>query len=265
MSDGTSLQGSFDEGADRYDRLRPAPPAAAVDFCVPVARADVADIGAGTGKLTVVLLQRGHRVVAVEPSGAMREQLSARLPGLDVRDAFAEATGLPDASVDVVTFAQSWHWVDPPAASRELARILRPGGYVSLLWTMLDTDVGWVARVQDAMHSIPLAQQVATGPGRRRDPWQSPPSGPFAAGQRHTIRWSQPMARDDLRELVTTRSYYLEATKAEQSALREATERAVATEWPEVDGAAAVDLPYVTTVLRYRRDGEATSVPAAKA
>ncbi|HKJ11374.1 MAG TPA: class I SAM-dependent methyltransferase [Ornithinimicrobium sp.] len=255
MSD-TPLLGAFGSGAGRYDRLRPAPPAEAVDFGVPMAAADVADIGAGTGKLTVLLVERGHRVVAVEPSVAMRTRLTTRLPGVSVRDARAEATGLPEAGFDVVTFAQSWHWVDPAAASRELSRILRPGGYVSMLWTMPDTGVAWVAPIQAAMHSIPLAQQVATGPDRRRDPWQSPPSGPFSTGERLTTHWSQPMLRGDLRELVTTRSYYLEATSAEQNALREATARAVAAEWPDLPEESSVDLPYVTTVLRYRLSPE---------
>ncbi|MGB7450186.1 MAG: class I SAM-dependent methyltransferase [Ornithinimicrobium sp.] len=260
MSDTPSLQGTFGSGADRYDRLRPAPPPEAVDFCAPLPGADVVDVGAGTGKLTVLLLRRGHRVVAVEPSSAMREQLRARLPHLSVRAARAEATGLPGASVDVVTFAQAWHWVDPPAASREVARILRPGGYVSLLWTMLDSHVGWVDRVQEAMHSIPLAQQVGTRPGRGADPWAHPPSGPFGSAQRLDMRWSQPMTRSDLRDLVTTRSYYLEATAAEQSSLRDATERAVSTEWPDLDDTDEVGLPYVTTVLRYRREDEADAL-----
>jgi len=256
MSD-TPLLGAFGSGAGRYDRLRPAPPAEAVDFGVPMAAADVADIGAGTGKLTVLLVERGHRVVAVEPSVAMRTRLTTRLPGVSVRDARAEATGLPEAGFDVVTFAQSWHWVDPAAASRELSRILRPGGYVSMLWTMPDTGVEWVARIQAAMHSIPLAQQVSTRPDRGQDPWTHPPSGPFGGGERSTIRWSQPMSLADLRELVTTRSYYLEAVDSERAALRSATARAVAYEWPDWPDTAPVDLPYVTTVVRYRLRGAA--------
>ncbi len=72
----------------------------------------MADVGAGTGKLTRALIAAGHRVVAIEPSSAMREALTQALPDVSVHDASAEATGLPDRSVDVAVFAQSWHWVD---------------------------------------------------------------------------------------------------------------------------------------------------------
>ncbi|CAN5416866.1 class I SAM-dependent methyltransferase [soil metagenome] len=252
-ADTPSLIGSFASGADRYDRLRPGAPSEAVEFCVPLESADVVDIGAGTGKLTAALVEHGHRVVAVEPSVSMREQLAARLPSLTILDTRAEATGLPDHCVDVATFAQSWHWVDVPAASRELTRIVRPGGFVSMLWTMLDDSVTWVARVQDAMHDTPLAHQVRTHPGRGEDPWAHPPIGPFEPAQRHTTPWPLPMTKTDLRDLVTTRSYCLESGPREQAALVKGVEQAITAEWPDLNDHDFVDMPYTTTVLRYRR------------
>ncbi|MGB3186062.1 MAG: class I SAM-dependent methyltransferase [Ornithinimicrobium sp.] len=245
--------GSFASGADRYDRLRPEAPSEAVDFCVPLEAADVVDIGAGTGKLTSALLAHGHRVVAVEPSASMREQLALRLPSLTILDTRAEATGLADRSVDVATFAQSWHWVDVPAASQEVARIVRPGGYLSMLWTMLDEEAPWVSRLQKAMHSLQPTGQSPGTPGEGDELWEQQPPGPFEPRQRHTHSWSQSMTRADLRDLVTTRSYYLESAAPEQAALVRAVGQAITADWPELNDDDVLDLPHVTTVLRYRR------------
>ncbi|HEY0856020.1 MAG TPA: class I SAM-dependent methyltransferase [Albitalea sp.] len=99
--------------------------------------ADVADIGAGTGLLTRGLLERGHRVVAVEPSGEMRAEADAVLGGFAGYRSVAgtaEATTLAPQSVDLVTAAQAFHWFDIPLARREFARILRPAGHAALIW-----------------------------------------------------------------------------------------------------------------------------------
>lgn len=244
--------GSFASGADRYERLRPEHPADSVAFCVPGPGSDVADVGAGTGKLTRALIAAGHRVVAIEPSSAMREVLTQALPDVSVHDASAEATGLPDRSVDVAVFAQSWHWVDVSAASIELERIVRPRGYVSMLWTMLDDTVPWVERVQAAMHGTSLAWQRR--PGEREQLWETPPVGAFGAKERHTVSWSGRVTPADLAAMVTTRSYYLESPPDEQEALLARVLAAVAEELPPEAEDDAVDLPWVTTSLRYRRE-----------
>lgn len=246
------LVGSFAWGADRYDRLRPEHPGESVAFCVPRPRADVVDIGAGTGKLTQALVEAGHRVVAVEPSVDMRTTLTRRLPGVPVHDASAEATGLPDRSVDVATFAQSWHWVDIVRASAELERIVRPGGYVSMVWTMLQDTVPWVERVQAAMHGTALAWQLR--PGEHEQLWDHPPVGAFGGGERHTVGWSMRITRADLAAMVTTRSYYLESSAAEQDALLARVRVAVAEELPPGADQDPVDLPWVSTSVRYRRE-----------
>ena len=72
---------------------------------------------------------------------------------------------LPDACVDAVTIAQAWHWVDPPAASAEIARVLRPGGQLAAIWNVRDEAVDWVARWTEIVHrgdSIGGALGVAT-------------------------------------------------------------------------------------------------------
>ena len=103
----------------------------------------VADVGSGTGILTALLLARGYEVHAVEPNAAMAEEAAAAL-GRDPRfrsvPGRAEATGLADASCDVITAAQAFHWFDRDAFRREAERILRPGGRVVLVWNIRRTD-----------------------------------------------------------------------------------------------------------------------------
>lgn len=97
----------------------------------------VADIGAGTGLLSEGLLERGARVVAVEPNAAMRsasERILGLTEGFRAVEGAAEATSLPAHSVDLVTAAQAFHWFDVEPARRELLRILTAEGQVALIW-----------------------------------------------------------------------------------------------------------------------------------
>lgn len=131
----------FSQRADTYAKYRPTYPPAVIDLLAAEAgltpQSAVADIGSGTGILTRLLLANGNTVYAVEPSAEMRAEAAAAL-GHDTRwhslDGRAEATGLPDASVDLVTAAQAFHWFEPAAARAEFARILRPPRPVALIW-----------------------------------------------------------------------------------------------------------------------------------
>lgn len=124
-----------------YVASRPDYPAALIDCLVAEGalppHADVADIGAGTGLLTQGFLARGHRVVAVEPSREMRRACDALLgqhPGYRSVEGKAEATGLADRSVDLLTAAQAFHWFDIEPARREALRVLKPRGRMALIW-----------------------------------------------------------------------------------------------------------------------------------
>ena len=118
----------FADVAESYERGRPDYPAQAVALLGLAPGARVLDLAAGTGKLTRVLRAAGMDVVAVEPQPAMR----ARLPG--ALDGTAEAIPLGDASVDAATIGDAWHWFDRARAGDELARVVRPGGVVAILW-----------------------------------------------------------------------------------------------------------------------------------
>ncbi|HEV2675059.1 MAG TPA: methyltransferase domain-containing protein [Aliidongia sp.] len=134
--------GDFTGLAGDYSRYRPgyAPSVLTSILALvkpPVAEADIADVGAGTGIWTRMLAEREPRsVVAVEPNDDMREQgiLASKGTSISWRKGNGEATGLPDASVDLVSMASSFHWVDYDKGCAEFQRILRPGGRFVAVW-----------------------------------------------------------------------------------------------------------------------------------
>jgi len=137
----------FSTRVENYIRFRPGYPPAVLDLlraeCGLTPATCVADIASGTGIFTRMLLHNGNQVFAVEPNQEMRqaaERLLASYPKLTSVNATAEATTLPDRSVDLVTAAQAAHWFDHARARREFARILKPGGWVVLLWNERSTD-----------------------------------------------------------------------------------------------------------------------------
>ena len=126
----------FTGKATVYDKARPGYAPAALDYILDIvdhSEAVIADIGAGTGKFCAMLCARGCEVVAVEPNADMRSKLPV-LPNLRVMDSTAEATGLPDHSVDAVTCAEAFHWFDGEAFKAECLRILKPGGQIFVVY-----------------------------------------------------------------------------------------------------------------------------------
>lgn len=131
----------FSNRADNYVKYRPGYPDAVIDIlrsdCGLTKTSVVADVGSGTGILTKLFLDNGNSVFAIEPNAAMRlaaERLLGNAQGFKSIDANAEATTLDSQSVDLVTAAQAFHWFDQAKAKREFARILKPGGWVVLIW-----------------------------------------------------------------------------------------------------------------------------------
>ncbi len=128
--------GSLDRWPEDYERGRPGWPPEVVDLPGLPPTATVLDLGAGTGKLTRLLVSALGRVVAVEPAEEMRHMLEARCPEAEALPGTGQEIPLADASVDAVFAAQAFHWFDDERAVAEIARVLRPRGALVLMWNL---------------------------------------------------------------------------------------------------------------------------------
>ncbi len=205
----------------------------------------VADVGAGTGKLTRVLSQAPDaEVVAVDPDPEMLATLRAAVPGVPTFVGSAEQLPLPDASVDAVVLGQAWHWVDPVAGSAEIGRTVRSGGVLGLIWNIRDDRVEWVRRLTEIMHGSHAEIMLAEG-----DPVVAAPFGPI---EQERWEWVRPVTREVLHRMAASRSYIITAPDEEKERIR----RELDALFDELDlhGDATIDLPYVTRAYRAVRD-----------
>ena len=231
----------FGTVAAEYERGRPGYPAEAIAWLLEDVGPVVADVGAGTGKLTDGLLATGREVVAIDPDAAMLAALSTRLPAVRTEVGTAEQLPLPDASVDAVVLGQAWHWVDPAAASAQVARVLRPGGRLGLIWNIRDEAVGWVAALTGIMHGSPAERLVAEGRVRV--------GTPFAGLDERRFRWSRAMAPDDVVAMAASRSYVIALPDHERAEVLTRIRELLATH-PATAGLATLDMPYETVAYR---------------
>lgn len=234
---------SFGAEAAAYERGRPSYPPEAIDWLLPPGARDVLDLGAGTGKLTTRLAERGLDVVAVDPIAEMLEVLSNALPDTPALLGTAEQIPLPDNSCDAVLVAQAWHWVDPARAVPEVARVLRPGGRLGLVWNTRDERMGWV---KDLGRII----------GHEDDPFNHKVTlpAPFADQERNQVEWTNYLTPQALIDLVASRSYCITApAEARTRTLQQV--RDLLNTHPALANSTGLALPYVTVGIRATLSG----------
>jgi SAM-dependent methyltransferase len=229
---------SFGSEAAAYERGRPSYPPEAIDWLLPPGARDVLDLGAGTGKLTTRLVERGLDVVAVDPLAEMLELLSSALPDTPALLGTAEQIPLPDSHVDAVLVAQAWHWFDPQRAVAEVARVLRPGGRLGLVWNTRDERSGWV---KDLGRII----------GHEDDPFSNTVTlpEPFTDLARQHVEWTSYLTPQALIDLVASRSYCITQPAAVRTQTLEEVRELLATH-PALANSTGLALPYITVCIR---------------
>jgi SAM-dependent methyltransferase len=238
---------SFGARAGLYDRVRPSyPPQVlsllAADVPARQGRRRVADVGAGTGKLTAALVAEGWDVDAIEPDPGMRAVLAARLPGVRVHAGRGEQLPLPDGSVDAVVYGQAWHWVDEVAGAQEAARVLRDGGLLAMLWNYEDDTTGWVGE---------LARLVGS---RSRELPSAPVLPRFGAAQVSRLSWSRVQDVEALPDYALSHSAVATLPAQRRAEVLTAVARLTA-EHPDLRGHNRVEVPMQVLYWAYRRKG----------
>jgi SAM-dependent methyltransferase len=243
---------SFGAAAAAYAEHRPDYPPDSVLWCVAPLGRDIAglrvlDLGAGTGKLTALLAERGADVTAVEPDEAMLAELRRRVPSARALAGPAEAIPLPDGSVDAILCAQSLHWFDLSRAVPEIARVLIAGGVLGALWNSDDDRVPWIAGLRDAAGGAgapTLSSRRAEAAHFRADQFGTG----FAPAERAEFPNAQARTADSLVALMATHSPVLVLPPAERDRLL-AQVRAYLASRPET-AAGEFEVPMVTAALR---------------
>ena len=233
---------AFSDVAGAYERARPMYPEDAVRWLVGHDAAEVVDLGAGTGKLTRVLVRLGHRVAPVEPLAEMRAELESAIPGTKALEGTAEVLPVPDASVDVVTCGQAFHWFDHARALPEIARVLRPGGRLALVWNSRDDSDAWVVRLSEIIGNETVDES---------DLEPVVASGLFGPLESARFAFEHVLDREGILDLVLSRSYCAKLP----SEHREPILAAVGSLYDETAGPAGVRVAYTTECFRTTKKG----------
>jgi SAM-dependent methyltransferase len=240
MTEGSRARraGSFGRVVDEYERGRPNYPEDVVGWLVGGAKRAV-DLGAGTGKLTSSLAAMIPEVVAVEPQETMVRRLTEVLPGAWAVCARAEALPITTGWADVVVVAQAFHWFDQDLALPEIARVLRSGGRLSLVWNVRDESIDWVAE---------LARITGRDNSTETRGALRAPAG-FADFEARSFRMVQPMDRRSLVAHVRSRSN-IAALDEEERARELKTVESLCDTHPELSERDGIEMPYVTEAYR---------------
>lgn len=243
---------SFGSVASHYARARPRYPDQAVKWLVERDSSRVVDLAAGTGQLTRLLTNLGHRVVAVEPSMPMIAHLNAGHSAARAVCAVAEAIPFVSGWADVVTVAQAFHWFDLRRALPEIHRVLRPGGRLGLMWNLRDETVGWVRELSGIIGSRDAqVSGIADSDRFGNDPTHGEltASSLFEPIQHKVFEYQQSLGPDDLLSLVMSRSNVVVLSDDERIEVMHSV-KALCREHPDLKGSQSFILPYRTHAFR---------------
>ena len=238
MTDHLPPARSFGSVAAVYDRGRPSYPPEAAAWATAAEPLTVLELGAGTGKLTEQLVALGHDVHATEPDAAMLDVLKARLP--DVRTSLTGAEDIPasDATYDVVVVAQAFHWFDHDRALPEIARVLKTGGHLSVIWNARDERIPWVKKLGRIIGSAPRERDSAGVLERSKH---------FGDVEEESFKCWQSVDQHSILDLVRSRSDIIGLPDEERAAKLDAVSALYQDYGRGMDG---MQLPYVTRCLR---------------
>jgi SAM-dependent methyltransferase len=249
---------SFGAIAAEYDRLRPAPPDAAIDWLLPASCEVAIDLAAGTGLLSRALARRVPHVIAVEPDERMTAVLRARSPGVRVLLGAGEAIPMPDASADGVFVSSAWHWMDADRAVPEITRVLRDGGRLGLVWTSRDQTVDWIGELG---RIGPAEEAAADAESARhwRDAAEPREIGLSMPGQFRNVctksfTFQRTMTISDLVGMLATYSGAITASPQDRSAGQARKRAALERRFP---GATQIDVPLRSWCWRADRVSQA--------
>ncbi|MFI5533734.1 class I SAM-dependent methyltransferase [Kitasatospora sp. NPDC051853] len=233
---------SFGAVAAEYDAARPSYPAELFDRLEeltgrPLKGAEVLDVGAGTGIATRLLAARGARVTAVEPSPGMAAQLRLASPELPLVKAGGDELPFHDGTVDLVTYAQAFHWTDPDRSIPEALRVLRPGGSLATWWNVKDTSVAWVRAMGERLAAALPSYQHQGGSNVITEAF-APYGLPTASAR---LRWQREIDVELLLADLVSRSYFAVLTPEQRAPVLAAERAALLAEFP----GGTVTEPYV--------------------
>lgn len=236
----------FGAAAEAYERSRPDYPSEAIDRLIQeleVTRSCRAmDLGAGTGKLTRLLLPTGATLVAVEPVEAMRVAFSTVLPEVRLVGGVAEALPFLDETFDAVVCAQAFHWFDGDRALPAIHRVLKRWGRLGLLWNVRDESVPWVRELTELIQPY-----ERTAPREKTHEWRRAFSASDLFGRLNQLRfpYAQRLDVDGLVERFASVSFIASLSPEERDDVLERI-RSLAETHPDLAGRKVFDLPYVT-------------------
>ncbi|MGD0747381.1 MAG: class I SAM-dependent methyltransferase [Acidimicrobiales bacterium] len=253
---------SFGGAAAQYARYRQGPPMAAVEWILPDRVATVVDLGAGTGGLTRLLVERADEVIAVEPDDRMRAVLAESLPRVRALAGRGESMPLPDASADAVVASSSWHWMDPVPTLHEVGRVLVPGGTLGALWSGPDPESPFMTQARDLLggggtaglderERVELDDALNDGSATVQA-LEIPPGVPFDQPEQTVITWEVALDADELVGLLGTFSWVILMEEGARARLFE-TARRLLRDALGVEGDVTVDVGYRAEVWSARR------------